>query len=204
MKCARIILKALLAVLASLIITGCGSSGSSDNNDPPPNPIDYRFWQGGLSTNFYYIVNIYGDRAVKVTGRPFMVEKFNNITLQILDIEFGMSEVTQVAIPNANNFAAPLEPYINATSIDYNSKFNLQGNVVLLSTWNTGSGKSSITNGVQNFSFKEGSSPGGVGYNEQWSFTYTSGLMTGDVKNIDTTYFLGIDSDTWAFKLNLL
>ena len=36
---------------------------------------------------------------------------------------------------------------------------------------------------------------------ELWEFTFTTDLMNGHVTNRDTTYYIGIDSDTKAFSL---
>jgi hypothetical protein len=49
--------------------------------------------------------------------------------------------------------------------------------------------------------YQTGSSPGGVGYNEAWSFTLLSGMLRGDVTNLDLTYYLGLNSDNGAFSL---
>ncbi|MHB9097222.1 MAG: hypothetical protein ACYC5X_05305 [Syntrophales bacterium] len=191
----------LVLSFAIISLVACGGTDSSEDINGPTNPVDFQLWKGAIP-NSYYVLNTYGERARKVTGKPFMVVKYNNITLEIIDCEFGLSEVTQVAMSNPSNMPAPPEPTLSATSIDYHSQFNLQGPVALLVTW---SFKSPITlpnglpikiNSGALFSFKTGSSPGGVGYNKQWSFSQDSVSMTGGVNNIDTYYYLGIESDT--------
>ncbi|MDO8500227.1 MAG: hypothetical protein Q7S20_00105 [Gemmatimonadaceae bacterium] len=177
----------------------CAGSGGTGSG--------YKLWKGSFRESFYDL-NIWGERARIVTGKPFMVVKYNKITSDILDCEFGLSEVTQQAIPGFD--PAPPYPTLSATTIDYHSELNLQGSVALCVGW---SSKSSITlpngspikiNSSAIFSFKNGSSPGGVGYNAQWSFSQTNITMVGGVKNIDTTYYLGIDSDpTSAFHLKV-
>ena len=192
------ILNALFVFSLLFISGGCGGGNGSDGTTTDnTGPISYKYYQGSIPNSFY-VLNIYGEKARKVTGKPFMVVKYNNINLDILDCELGLSEVTQTSVSNPSNFPAPPEPTLDAATIDYHSIFGLQGPVVLLVGWYS---KSGITNGSQMFSFKKGSSPGGVGYNEQWSFSYNNASMTGDVKNIDTTYFLGRDSDTKAFNM---
>ena len=134
-----------------------------------------------------------------------MVLKRDRISLVVTDCEFGLSEVTQASLQTPSGFSAPPEPTLSASSIGSDATklgLDLTKPITLCVSWGgTGSSKSAITNGVQNFSFTQGSSPGGVGKNESWSFSYLSLTMWGDVKNIDNTYFLGIDSDSKAFSL---
>ena len=189
------------ATLLLLSVTACGGAGSSTTTSTvPTSPAEtYEFWKGSIP-NTYYSLNIYGDRALQVTGKPWMVLKRDRITLQIIDCEFGLSEVTQIQIPNANNQPGSPEPTLAATSIDYCTSLQLDTTkpVTLCVGWGT---KPTLVNGVQNFTFKMGSSPGGVGYNESWSFSFLSSTLWGDVTNLDQTYFLGIDSDSKAFSL---
>ena len=192
---------ALLGAALTLFLAGCGSGGDSittgTSTGTSSGAVAYQYWKGSIP-NSYYLLNFYGERARKVTGKPFMVLTYNPVTLAITDCEFGLSEVTQTAVANPSNSPAAPEPTLNASTFDYQSKLNLQSPVVLLVGWKS---KSTVINGVQNFSFKTGSSPGGVGYNASWAFSYDSVSMWGDVKNIDTTYYLGADSDSKAFSL---
>lgn len=189
------------ALISAIFLSGCGGAGSTSTGTPPPSsPAEtYEFWRGDIP-NSYYVLNLYGERGLQVTGKPWMVLKRDGITLQVVDCEFGLSEVTQTSISTPSGLAAPPEPTLAATAIDYYSKLQLDTTkpVTLCVGWGS---KSTIVNGVQTFSFTLGSSPGGVGYNEGWSFSYLSLTMWGDVKNIDTTYYLGIDSDSKAFSL---
>lgn len=189
-----------LAVAFSLI--SCGGGGGGDSTGPGigtdtgtvGGTVGYQYWKEDIPSS-YYTLNFYGERARKVTGKPFMVLTYDKITLQIIDCEFGLSEVTQVAITNPSNSPAAPEPTLDAGSIDYQAKLNLKSPVDLIVGWKS---KSSINNGSLNgspsFSFNTGSSPGGVGRNELWSFSNNNVSMWGDVKNIDTTYYLGRDS----------
>lgn len=192
---------AAFAALLLLSALACGGAGSSTGTSTvPTNPTaTYEFWKGSIP-NSYYSLNIFGDRALQVTGKPWMVLKRDPITLQILDCEFGLSEVTQTQIPNANNQPGTPEPTLAATSIDYYTNLQLDTTkpVTLCVGWGA---KPTLANGVQNFTFQVGSSPGGVGYNESWSFSFLSSTLWGDVTNIDKIYYLGIDSDSKAFSL---
>ncbi len=183
------------------LISACSGGGSTTTASNTPNgpAPTYELWKGSIAST-YYSLNIYGDRAVQVTGKPWMVIKRDPITLLVLDCEMGLSEVTQVQIPNANNFAGSPEPTMAATSIDYCTQLQLNTTkpVTLCVGWGS---KPSLVNGVQNFTFKVGSSPGGVGYNESWYFSLLSTTLWGDVTNIDNTYYLGIDSNSRAFSM---
>lgn len=196
-------MKALIALMCMVpFLAGCGgsggSSGSTSSGGGAPAPI-YEMWTGAIPCT-YYSLNIYGDRALKITGKPWMVIKKDGITQVILDCEFGLSEVTQTQLPNSHDQPGSPEPTVAVTSIDYYRNLNLDTTkpATLCVTWGS---KSAITNGVQNFSFRMGSSPGGVGYNESWAFSYLSTTLWGDVTNIDRLYFLGSDSDSKAFSL---
>ncbi len=187
-----------LLLCCLFLFFGCSliDKSSSDDN------YGYKYWTGSIP-NSYYLLNIYGDRGLKITGKPFMVVKYDKVSLKILDCEFGLSEVTQTGIPTAHGLAVAPQPTVDAATIDYKDKLGLKSPVDLLVSWNIMgfATKSDITNGVQNFSFKRGSSPGGVGYNEEWYFSYTNNTMVGGVKNIDLKYYMGGDSDNNAFNL---
>lgn len=187
--------------LGLALFSACGGAGSSSPTPTPtPSPTaTYEYWKGAIPCN-YYSLNIYGDRALKVTGKPWMVIKRDPITLLVLDCEFGFSEVTQVQVPNSNNMPGSPEPTLAATAIDYYARLQLDTTkpVTLGVGWGS---KPTLVNGVQTFTFKVGSSPGGVGYNENWSFSLLSLTLWGDVTNIDKTYYLGKDSDSKSFSL---
>lgn len=189
----RLLLFSFLLVLFSCSLT---DENTTDEN------FGYKYWTGAIP-NSYYLLNIYGERGLKVTGKPFMVVKYDKVTLKILDCEFGLSEVTQTGITTAHGLAVAPQPTLDAATIDYKDKLGLKSPVDLMVSWNiTGfATKSELTNGVQNFSFKRGSSPGGVGYNEEWTFSYNNSSMVGGVKNIDLKYYMGGDSDNNAFNL---
>lgn len=188
---------AMLWCIFLLLLFGC-----SLKDESPEDNFGYKYWTGSIP-NSCYMLNIYGDRGLKISGKPFMVVKYDKVTLKTMDCEFGLSEVTQTGIPTAHGLPVAPQPTMDAGSIDFKDKLGLKSPVVLLVSWNiTGfATKSDITNGTQNFSFKRGSSPGGVGYNEEWSFSFNNSSMVGGVKNIDTKYYMGGDSDNNAFNL---
>jgi hypothetical protein len=165
---------------------------------------DYQYWKGEIP-NSYYLLNIYGERAAKVTGKPFMILKYDKVTLEITDCEFGLSEVTQEGISNPSDTPAPPEPTLDAEVIDFHEKLGLKSPVDAIVSWNInlpGGVSKSITNGVQQFSFIHPTNGIGPGSNsEKWTFVYTSGIMTGGVENIDTYYYMGRESETNAFNL---
>jgi len=61
--------------------------------------------------------------------------------------------------------------------------------------------KSAIVNEVGGQSFHFYHVQRGSRWLELWRFSYGDVGMTGDVKNLDMEYYMGRDSDTWAFKL---
>lgn len=161
----------------------------------------YQYWKG-VMPNTYQEFNILGQPALQVTGIPFMVLTYDKISLDITDIEFGFSEVNQKVIPS--DLALPPMPTLD-TTIDFQEKLGLKSPIILLVPWNVqvpgGVGKS-ITNGVQEFSFEYPANGIGPSKNvEKWKFAYTSWDMMGGVTNLDTTSFLGRQSETNAFKL---
>lgn len=170
-------------------------------------PVGYQYWKGDMP-NSYYLLNIYGERARQVTGKPFMVLTYDKTTLEITDVEFGLSEVTQIALANPSDFPAPPEPTLDANNIDFYKVLDLKSPVDMLVGWSAqypgGEGRS-INNGVQQFSFLGplftfGPIRGTA--TESWTFTYTSSIMTGGVTNLDTTYYVGgTESETNAFNL---
>jgi hypothetical protein len=151
--------------------------------------------------NTCYVLNIIGERAIQITGKPYMVVKYNNITQEILDVEFGLSE----AIVGANTTDWPAEAgtalHSEVSNMENYEILGLKPLVYELVGFDDpvpGGKYKSIIQGVQQISFVYDVESGSA---EQWTFTYTSGTMTGGVTNLDTYYYGGNDSDTNAFKL---
>lgn len=154
----------------------------------------YEYWKGDIP-NTYYCLNMWGERALKVTGKPFMCVKYNPVNHEILDIEFGLSEVVQEHLPTPSGDPAAPEPTLAAENISYYKKLNLKSPVVLLLNWPVATANGAITNGVQSFKVQH-TMP-----REEYNFIYTSLQMEGDVKNLDDATFLGRESEINAFKL---
>jgi hypothetical protein len=164
----------------------------------------YQYWKSNDNAS-YYLLDFYGEQTTKVTGKPFLVLTYDKITLDITDCEFGLSEVTQEIIADGGIY----EPTLDAGTIDFHEKLSLKSPVDLCVSWSInlpgGDNKSTIINGVQQFSFLHPANAIGPGKNsEEWIFNYTNVTMTGGVTNVDTYYFLGRESGTNAFILRKL
>jgi len=149
----------------------------------------------GSIPNFYYRQNYMGDNALKVSGKPWMVIKYERTTHNIIDFEFGLSQVTQTTV-GANPIP---EPTIDASTIDYHKKLNLVNPVVLLVNWPVTAEKATITNGSLG--------AGGVifYYNQYGATKYTfsylpAGSMIGGAVNLDGT---GVGTDNLS-SFNML
>ena len=171
-------------------------NSSSDGN------VAYSYWVGEIP-NSYYLFNIMGEKGRKITGKPFMVLKYNRVSLLILDCEMGLSEITQTGIATPSGLNVPPEPTLDINSIDFKDKLGLKSPVDLLVTWSSSyfATKDSIINGFQNFKFRTKGGGPGVIYGSEWKFTYNNVTLTGGVKNIDLEYYFGSESDNNAFNL---
>jgi hypothetical protein len=177
-----------------------------DSNTSTDENIGYTYWVGSIP-NSCYLLNFYGERAMQIKGKPWMVLKYERVSGEVLDCEMGLSEVTQTAITTSSGLGVSPEPTIDVSIIDFKDKLGLKSSVVLLLEWNVSvyASKSTIINGVQNFSFQANPPIGlGGGYSEEWKFTYTNvvAVMSGGVKNIDINYYMGCDSENNAFNLS--
>lgn len=188
----------LVSLCLAFGLLACGGAGSSSTTSTSPAPTEvYEYWRGDIPNTFYWL-NIYGDRALQVTGKPWMVIKRDPISLKILDLEFGLSEVTQQQLPNPNNLPSAPYPTVSASSIDYASRLGLDLTkpVALCVGWRSAT---NLVNGVQNITFNHGGSASNP--TEQWHFSFLTLEQWGGVTNLDTYAYLGSDSDTNAFKL---
>ncbi len=175
--------------------SGVTSPPSGVTSSPPGN-VGYEYWKGDIP-NACYILNCDGERALKLTGKPFMVLTYNKITHEIIDFEFGLSEVIQQGLSTKNKSPVFPEPTLYAENFFYQEKLDLKSPVISLVGWDSSfpgyTSKKSITIGVQNFSTRSDK--------EEWKFNYTSSLMEGDVKNLDNNLYAGRESESKAFKL---
>lgn len=196
-NCMAVLLTALLA----LSLAACKGSSTSSNGTGGAD--GYQYWESNDNAS-YYLLDFYGNRATKVTGKPFLVLTYDKISLEITDCEFGLSEVTQELITSTGIY----EPTVDSSTIDFHQKLDLKSPVDLAVSWNVnlpGGVNKSITNGVQQFSFLHPANAIGPGKNsERWTFNYTNTSMTGGVTNLDNTDYSGRVSETNVFILQKL
>jgi len=190
----------LTCLFFSLLFFGCEKV--SDPNSSSDGNVAYSYWVGEIP-NSYYLFNIMGEKGLKITGKPFMVLKYNKVSLLILDCEMGLSEVTQAGIATSSGLKVPPEPTLDISSIDFKDKLGIKSPVDLLVTWNSTffATKDSIVNGFQSFTFRTKGGGPGVLYGSEWKFTYNNVTLVGGVKNIDLKYYFGGESDNNAFNL---
>lgn len=144
------------------------------------------YYKGDLPCTFYRR-NYNDDRCRKIVGIPWMVIKYNRSDHFIVDFEFGLSEVLQIAT------ASPSypEPTLDASTIDYHRKLKLVDPVVLLVNWPVTAWNETITNGSLGaggviFYYNTGAT--------KYTFSYLpGGQITGGADNLDGT---GIETDT--------
>lgn len=187
-------------ICLSLLFFGCEKV--SDPNSSSDGNVAYSYWVGEFP-NSYYLFNIMGEKGLKITGKPFMVLKYNKVSLLILDCEMGLSEVTQARIATSSGLNVPPEPTLDISSIDFKDKLGIKSPVDLLVTWNSTffATKDSIVNGFQSFTFRTKGGGPGVQYGSEWKFTYNNVTLVGGVKNLDLKYYFGGESDNNAFNL---
>lgn len=199
-----LIQQCLLLLLTCLIFTflfvRCEKVPDADSSSE--GNVAYSYWVGEIP-NSYYLFNIMGEKGRKITGKPFMVLKYNRVSLLILDCEMGLSEVTQTGIATPSGLNVPPEPTLDFNSIDYKDKLGLKSPVDLLVTWSSPyyATKDTVLNSFQSFSFRTKGGGPGVKYDEEWKFTYNNVTLVGGMKNIDLQYYFGGESDNNAFSL---
>ena len=163
-----------------IFIVGCSKNEESSTTNEN---FGLEYYKGAIPNSFY-TYNFMDERALQVSGKPFMVVKYDKLTHNILDFEFGMSEVVQTKVPGVS-IAAPPEPTIDGSKLDYAAKFGLKNPVVLLVNWPSTAWGGVVTNGIL--------SVGGPaffyysGNGSKWSFSYLpAGSMTGGVEIINS------------------
>jgi hypothetical protein len=189
----------LICLIFSLLFVRCEKF--SDYNSSSDGNVAYSYWVGEIP-NSYYLFNIMGEKGLKITGKPFMVSKYNKVSLLILDCEIGLSEIMQAGIATLSGLNVPPEPTLDISSIDYKDKLGMKSLVDLLVTWSsTFYATKDTVNDFQNFYFQTKGGEPGVKYDEAWKFTYNNVTMIGGMKNIDLQYYFGSESDNNAFDL---
>jgi hypothetical protein len=178
----------------SIMLTSSCKKADKGSDETFGYEYGYEYYKGAIP-NSYYIINMYGERALKVTGKPFMILKYTKLTHYILDCEFGLSEITQSQISGTQG--EPWEPTLDASMFE--KKLNLVSPVDLLVEWTLDT--RTITNGSLGaggviFSFSDV-----IGIT--WTFSYLpAGSLTGGVKNLNN-YGMETDSEN-SFVLNRL
>jgi hypothetical protein len=160
-------------------------------------PEAYQLWKGEMPSTFYSS-DIFGVAgALKNTGKPFMIIKYNNITQEILDLEFGISEYSFVNLTDVP--AIPFACLVDLNDQMYHQELSLKPLVTVLVNWNTPSGPwgegstKTIVQGVQQISFDYGGN--------HWIFNYTNIGMIGGVTTFDSEMGSGMVSEENAFTL---
>lgn len=158
---------------------------SSDNSGN----IAYSYWKGDFPITIYAMES--EERKGEIKGISFMVLKYDRISNDILDVQFGMVDATQRG-------EAVAVPELDYKSVEGYDKLGLDTPVIIFTDWSSpfSSRNKKIVNGVNSFSFNQPSINGGY---TEWSFTHTTSLMTGTVKNFETVF--GWESDTNVIKL---
>ena len=134
----------------------------------------------GKIPNSYYYRNDDGNLSLQVTGKPWMVVKYNPSDHHIIDFEFGLSEVTSTILDGASSPEATLD----ASTIDYCNKLKLVSPVALLVNWPVTAWGGTVTNGSLG--------AGGVIFyytfngNTKYTFSYLpAGSMVGGAENLN-------------------
>lgn len=188
-------------LLSLLLLSGCGSRVSDE--------LTAHKSFKGYTTNTYYKLNSNGVRALKVTGRPFMIVKYLKVDSEYAaDCYFGLSDVKQFDL-GVSPAVAPDTNLLKPADIESSSQFNFpaNSNILLLVDWE----KKAITRDRGNdFFFDKTLSDDSTKRVESWELTFDSdsvkrsATVKGTVKNIDTSDYKGNQSDVDAFSLNAL
>ncbi|HTW91776.1 MAG TPA: hypothetical protein VMH22_08715 [bacterium] len=178
-RIAGLVYPVIIAASSALVLVSCGGGQH------------YEYWKGSIADS-YYVLDLYGDRQLQVTGIPFMCVKYDPTDHSILDVEFGLSGVTQQYLETENGIHFP-EPTLDAGNVSYASRLGLKSPVALLLNWPVAASSGQVNNGVQMFTVTTD--------NSTFNFVYNSVEMDGEVTNTDEEYFEGRESEVRAFHL---
>jgi hypothetical protein len=185
----------IVLVIFIALLAGCVAFPTLKPQEgvPAGQSITYSFWKGDIP-NSCYSLNMDGERGIKITGKPFMILNYDPVSGVVKGCEFGLSEVTQEPLQTPSGDPAFPEPTLDATALDYSEKLNLKSPVVLLIGWEAPiTTYEEFSSGLWQFSVKKS--------REEYRFNFNTGLMEGDVKNLDLNTYFGLESDSKAFKL---
>lgn len=154
----------------------------------------YSFWRGDIE-NYYYILDMNEQPLHKVVGKPYMIFEYDPLNGYPIQVEFGLYQARNEYLAGCEG-AIP-EPFISSDQLRYSRRLGLTGSVVLLSNWRSVTSSCRLPSGDFEFSIDKG--PDFFGH-EILHFTYTTGLMDGEIKN-ETATWGGRVSEIKAFKL---
>lgn len=157
----------------------------------------YSFWRGDIE-NYYYILDMNEQPLQKVVGKPYMIFEYDPLNGYPLRVEFGLYQARNEYLPGVEG-AIP-EPLLSADQLEYSKLMGLTGGVAVLSNWRDVTSSSKLPSGDFEFYIDKGTDFFG---HEILHFTYTTGLMDGEIIN-ETATWGGRVSEIKAFKLTHL
>ena len=173
----------IFVVMVTALLAGCGSpiSAPANNSDETVGATGVQYWKGAFPVtltqygygNMQEIASRGGSGVLTFqpqmewSGVPWMVLGYDKVSLKVTTVGFGLSEVTYKVV---NGVPLPYDPCavaIKGSDVQGADKLDLQGCILLVT------GGTSVTNGVQQFSFTD--PLGSTGF----TFVYTSDDMEG-------------------------
>ncbi len=191
----------ILGVITSLFLGGCGS-------DSIQNDLTREKYFKSDATVTFYRYNLLGQKALEITGKPFMIVKYLRISNEYAtDCYFGLSEVVETDIPGVA--PVPHDTFLKPANIEAFPLFNFPDNspILLPVVWDN---KRITSNSGNEFSFEYYPTGHYDDRIEEWKFVFdsqsvkNSTFVIGAVRNIDFSKFRGIDSDLNSFRLDTL
>ena len=186
----------LLVVIPALFLGGCGEDLTRDKH-----------FKGNSAVTLYRL-NSHNQRALMITGKPFMIVKFLKIDSQTAtDCYFGLSDVAESDIAGVESI--PHDTFLRPSDIESNQSFNFSADspIILPVDWNN---KRTTDNRDTRFSFEYYPSGHSDKRIEKWEFIFenkeidNAAFVSGSVSNIDPDNFKGIDSGSNTFRLESL
>ena len=173
----------ILVAAFSLLISSCKKEEQNR----------FSYWKGDIP-NSYYLLNMSGERAREISGKPYMKLEYDPVTGVPIRCEFGLSEVTQKSLQTPSGDPAFPEPTLDASGFDYADKLDIKSPVNLLINWEDVDTHTELSAGGFEFTVKQ--------QYAEYHFSFTFDGMVGEVNNLDLNYyFLGRESNIQSFKL---
>ncbi len=186
----------LFVVITALFLGGCGDDLTRDKQ-----------FKSNSSVTLYRL-NSHNQRALMVTGKPFMIVKYLKIDNQsATDCYFGLSDVVESDIAGVESI--PHDTFLRPSDIESNQSFNFSADssIILPVDWNN---KRTTDNRDTKFSFEYYPSGHSDERIEKWEFIFgnkeidKAAFVSVSVSNIDSDNFKGIDSGSNIFRLESL